>query len=52
MATQKDKGTRRISVDLPNNLIEKFDELRSEWGLRARGAVLKRLLEEIFPENE
>ncbi len=42
------EGTRRISVDLPNHLIEKFDQLKKEWGLRARGAVLRRLLEVIL----
>ncbi len=46
------EGTRRISVDLPTDLIEKFDELKREWGLRARGAVLKRLLEEILTNTD
>ena len=30
--------------------INHFDQLKREWGLRARGDVLKRLLEEILPE--
>ncbi len=44
-------GSRRISVDLPNDLIERLDQLKPEWGLRARGDVLERLLEEIFDET-
>ncbi|ABX08823.1 molecular chaperone DnaJ [Prochlorococcus marinus] len=41
-------GSRRISVDLPNEIIERFDELKQQWGLRRRGAVLERLLEELL----
>ncbi|WP_320667707.1 molecular chaperone DnaJ [Prochlorococcus sp. MIT 1307] len=44
--------SRRISVDLPNNDIERLDQLKREWGLRGRGDVLKRLLEEILPDNQ
>ncbi len=43
---------KRISVDLPIDLINRFDVLKEEWGLRRRGAVLERLLEEIFEEND
>ena len=42
------EGNRRISVDLPIHLITRFDQLKQEWGLRGRGAVLKRLLEVVF----
>ncbi len=52
MKTSEGNGSRRISVDLPENLISKFDELKKEWGLRARGAVLKRLLEVIFQDGD
>ncbi len=52
MIPDPDNQTRRISVDLPENLIIKFDELKKEWGLRGRGAVLKRLLEVILPEDD
>ncbi len=46
------EGLKRISVDLPIELINHFDQLKEEWGLRRRGAVLERLLEEIFDEKE
>jgi len=45
-------GRRRISVELPDSLVRRLDELKSEWGLRARGDCLSRLLEEIFNTDE
>ena len=50
MKDSEEKNTRRISVDLPKELVDQFDQLKTEWGLRARGAVLKRLLEELLPD--
>ncbi len=49
-ADQK-RTSRRISVDLPYQDIESIDQLKKEWGLRSRGDVLKRLLQEILPNN-
>ncbi len=51
MSPPDNDGLRRISVDLPNDLIERFDELKNQWGLRRRGAVLERLLETLFEEE-
>ncbi len=51
MSSPENGRSRRISVDLPEELIKWFDELKGEWGLRRRGAVLERLLEEIFEEK-
>ena len=45
------KDVKRISIDLPIELIDGVDRLRKEWGLRRRGAVLERLLEEIFDDQ-
>ena len=42
---------RRISIDLPNKLIDRFDYLKKEWGLRARGAVIERLLEIVLSDE-
>lgn len=39
---------RRTSLELPLAMIEQLEELRREWGLRHRGAVLERLLQQIF----
>lgn len=42
-------GKRRISVELPDHLVRWVDSLKEEWGLRARGDCLSRLLEELLP---
>ncbi|MDA0716628.1 MAG: J domain-containing protein [Cyanobacteria bacterium] len=43
---------RRFSLELPVDLVDKIDALRAEWGLRSRGDILERLLQEIFPKCE
>ena len=48
--SEPEGSSRRISLDLPTQHINHIDQLRKEWGLRARGDVLKRILEEIFPD--
>jgi hypothetical protein len=42
------KSWKRTSVELPTAMIEQLELLRREWGLRHRGAVLERLLLQIF----
>lgn len=39
---------KRISLELPEELVEQIDQLRKEWKTRSRGECLRRLLEEIF----
>ncbi|MFY8148485.1 MAG: J domain-containing protein [Prochlorococcaceae cyanobacterium] len=39
---------RRISLELPIELVSQIDALRGEWGLRSRGDILVRLLQGIF----
>ena len=51
MPSTDDSGVRRISANLPLELIEGVDELKKEWGLRSRGAVLERLLEDLFNDS-
>ncbi len=43
---------KRFSANLPAEYINGLDELKKEWGLRSRGAVLERLLEELFTEEK
>ena len=50
MQSTDDSGVRRISANLPKKLIDGLDELKKEWGLRSRGPVLERLLEDIFDD--
>ncbi len=45
------KKNRRISVEIPDELVARFDELKKEWGLRGRGAVVERLLEELLADE-
>ena len=45
-------NSKRISIDLPENLIARFDQLRKEWGLRSRGPVIEKLLTEILQEDD
>ncbi len=52
MKSPGNDGSRRISVDLPNELIERFDELKQQWGLRRRGAVVERLLEVVLSDDD
>ena len=52
MTESESNDRRRISVELPDSLVRRLDELKSEWGLRARGDCLSRLLEEIFNTDD
>jgi metal-responsive CopG/Arc/MetJ family transcriptional regulator len=38
----------RLSIELTRSTLEKVDQLKDEWGLRGRGAIIERLLEECF----
>ncbi len=49
-AKDSQEKTIRVSVDLPESIVKRFDELKEEWGLQHRGAVLERLLETLFEE--
>ncbi len=51
MTESEEKKNRRISADLPDELISRLDELKKEWGIRSRGGVLKRLLEEVLSDD-
>ena len=46
-----EKEVKRISIDLPIELIDGVDHLRKEWGLRRRGLVFERLLQVILPKD-
>ena len=52
MAKPADTNRRRFSLELPVDLLDKIDALRAEWGIRSRGDILERLLQEIFPNSE
>ena len=41
-----------VAIRLPERIVRRFDELKEQWGLERRGAVLERLLDEIFQEDK
>ncbi len=43
---------RRTSISLPQQTVDNLERLRREWGLRHRGAVLERLLLQVFGEGD
>ena len=51
MAEGEDIDIKRISIDLPIDLIDGVDRLRKEWGFRRRGQVFERLLQVILPKD-
>ncbi len=52
MNIPENSNTKRISIDLPEGLIFRFDQLRKEWGFRARGPVIEKLLTELLQEDD
>ncbi|MCT0208000.1 J domain-containing protein [Synechococcus sp. CS-1332] len=52
MADQSNEARQRISLDLSRELVAHLDGLRREWGLRSRGDVLGRLLDDLFGTDE
>jgi len=52
LSISEDSNNKRISIDLPEELISKFDQLRKEWGFRSRGPVIEKLLSELLEEDD
>ena len=52
MHIPENSNTKRISIDLPKELISRFDQLRKEWGFRSRGPVIEKLITELLKEDE
>ena len=47
-----ESGRARVSLELRRDIIEALDKLRAEWGVRTRGAIVERLLQELLLANE
>ena len=43
---------KRISLELSEGLLNTIDQFKREWGLRSRGAIVERLLQELLPTEE
>ena len=52
MNIPENSNIKRISIDLPEELISRFDQLRKEWGFRARGPVIEKLITELLQEDD
>ena len=46
---KNDQTRRRISLELSEELLIWMDSFKAEWGLRSRGDILERLLEQLLP---
>ncbi|MCX5944851.1 MAG: J domain-containing protein [Cyanobacteria bacterium] len=47
MVEKSDQARRRISLELSEELLAWIDGFKAEWGLRSRGDILERLLEQF-----
>ena len=47
-----ENGRARVSLELGRDVIEAIDTLRVEWGIRTRGAIVERLLQELLIGDE
>ena len=52
MSISESSNNKRISIDLPEELVSKFDQLRKEWGFRSRGPVIEKLLSELLQDDD
>ena len=43
---------KRISLELSEGLLNTIDQFKREWGLRSRGAIVERLLQELLTTDE
>ena len=43
---------KRFSLELSEGLLNKIDQFKREWGLRSRGAIVERLLQELLINGE
>jgi len=41
-------GRAKVTLELSRDIIEILDRFRAEWGLKSRGAIVERLLQELF----
>ena len=51
MVDEAPEAWRRTSISLPQQTVKHLERLRREWGLRHRGAVLERLLQQVFGDD-
>ena len=52
MTSEENQSKRRITLELPHDVITWIDTFRSEWGLPGRGPTVERLLRELFADQQ
>lgn len=52
MAEPANEGRRRVTLELTLKRIAHIDAIKREWGMRNRGDVLERLLDDIFGDGD
>lgn len=45
-----DSETKRVSLELRKDTIERLDELRKQWSLRSRGQAIQRMLDTVLSD--
>ena len=40
-----------VKIELPLSLLAKIDDLRIEWGIKSRGDIIEKLLQELFKDE-
>ena len=43
---------RKITITVSSQLVDLIDQLKGEWGMRARGTVVERLIEQLLTEPD
>ena len=43
---------RKITITVSSQLVDLIDQLKGEWGMRARGTVVERLVEQLLTEPD
>ena len=40
-----------LQIELPQSIVAKIDKFRNEWGIRNRGDIVERILQELFKDE-
>ena len=41
----------KVEIMMPRSLVEKIDRFKAEWGIKSRGAIAERLLQELLEDG-
>ena len=52
VGTEEQDEWVRVEMQLPRSLLNKIDAFAKEWGMKSRGAIIERLLQELLSGDE